>query len=345
MQYHGGDVYRNKDIRLDFSVNTNPLGTPQRVMDAAREAAELIGQYPDPQQEELRKRLSDILVTEPDQLLLGNGASELFLDIVYTLRPGRIGVVVPSFGGYKYAAAAVGADLIEYPLREKDGYLLDTDVAAMIDSGIDMLILATPNNPTGRTIPIPLLEKILKHCQRKNVIVVLDECFMALSDMHDDYEDFLFRSTFDNVIRVSALTKSFAMPGVRLGYLIAPKKLALRIASHQSEWNVSIFAERCGLAATYEGDYLIRSRSFLRTERGFVQSGLMGMGIIVFPGEANFLMIKTDIPIYKRLLEKGILIRDLSDFDGIGEGYYRIAIKDRPKNMLLLAAVQEIVNG
>lgn len=345
MQYHGGDVYRNKDIRLDFSVNTNPLGAPPRILEAAREAAELVEQYPDPRQEELKNRLADTLVCEPEEVLVGNGASELFLDIVYTYRPHKIGIVTPSFGGYKYAAQAAGAELVEYPLKEKNGYLLDDEVSTMIDSGIDMLIIATPNNPTGRTIPISLLEKILKHCQRMNVLVVIDECFMTLCDMNDDYEDFFFKSTFDNVIRVSALTKSYAMPGVRLGYLRAPKKITERIATHQSEWNISIFAEKCGIAAMNEGDYLIRSRAFLRTERGFVQSGLLGMGMVVFPGEADFLMIKTDEPIYDKLLEKGILIRSLKDFDGLGDGYYRIAIKDRPKNMQLLAAVQEIVNG
>lgn len=344
MQIHGGDIYRNRDIRLDFSVNTNPLGAPSKVKEAAQEAAGLLEQYPDPRQEELRKRLADVLVCEPEEVLVGNGASELFMDIVYTYRPGRIGVVTPSYGGYKYAAQAAGADLVEYPLKEKTGFLLDEDISTMIDSGIDMLVLATPNNPTGRTIPLPMLEKILKHCQRKNIMVVMDECFMALCDQNDDYEDFFFKSTFDNVIRVSALTKSFAIPGARLGYLRAPKKITEQIAIHQSEWNISIFAEKCGIASTDEGDYLIRSRAFLRTERGFVQSGLLGMGLVVFPGEANFLMVKTAIPLYDKLLEKGILIRKLSDFDGLGDDYYRIAIKDRPKNMQLLAAVQEIVN-
>lgn len=345
MQYHGGDVYRNKDIKLDFSVNTNPLGVPPKVMDAAREAVELIGRYPDPQQEELKKKLADTLVCEPDEVLVGNGASELFMDIVYTYRPRLLGVVTPSFGGYKYAAKAAKAQLIEYPLKEKLGFEVDDDIAGMLDSGIDMLFLATPNNPTGCTIPIPLLEKILKHCQRKDITVVMDESFMDLCDKVDDYEDFFFKSTFDNVIRVSALTKSFAMPGVRLGYLRAPKKITEKLITHQSEWNVSIIAEKCGLAALDEGDYLERSRAFLRTERGFVQSGLMGMGMAVFPGEADFLMVKTEIPLYDRLLEKGILIRDLKDFDGLDGNYYRIAIKDRPKNMQLLAAVQEIVNA
>lgn len=344
MQYHGGDVYRNKDIRLDFSVNTNPLGVPPKVMEAASEAAGLIGQYPDPRQEELKNRLADVLVCEPDEVLVGNGASELFLDIVFTYRPKRVGIVTPSFGGYRYAVEAAGAELVEYPLKENTGYELDDGVSEMIDSGVDMVFLASPNNPTGRTIQIPLLERILKHCQRKDVTVVMDESFMELCDKVDDYEDFFFKSTFDNVIRVSAFTKSFAMPGVRLGYLRAPKKITERVATHQSEWNVSIFAEKCGIAATYEGDYLKRSRTFLRSERGFVQSGLMGMGLMVFPGEADFLMIKTDAPLYEGLLKKDILIRDLSDFDGLGSGYYRIAIKDRPKNMLLLAAVQEIMN-
>lgn len=345
MQYHGGDVYRNKDVRLDFSINTNPLGVPPKVLEAARGAVELLGRYPDPQQEELKKKIADVLVCEPDEVLVGNGASELFLDIVFTFMPKKIGVVTPSFGGYKYAAEACGADLIEYPLKEKSGYEIDDGISEMLDSGIDLLFLATPNNPTGRTIPLPLLERILKHCQRKNIIVVMDESFMDLCDKVDDYEDFFFKSTFDNVVRVSAFTKSFAMAGVRLGFLRAPKKITSQIARHQSEWNVSILAEKCGLAALDERDYLARSRAFLRGERGFVQSGLMGMGFMVFPGEADFLMIRTDFPLYDELLKKDILIRDLKDFDGLNGNYYRIAIKSRPDNMQFLAAVQEAVNA
>ena len=102
---HGGDIYRNQ-VRLDFSVNVNPLGMPESVRQALQEAVESCTEYPDIRQEALRAAVSDTLGVRTEDILLGNGASELFMAVVHALKPGKTVIPVPSFYGYEYAAKA-----------------------------------------------------------------------------------------------------------------------------------------------------------------------------------------------------------------------------------------------
>ena len=348
---HGGDIYRN-DVDVDFSINTNPLGIPENVKQALSDAASAADRYPDPEQEELRYGVADLCSTNPENVLLGNGASEFFIAIVHAFRPKKVMILSPSFYGYAHAAEAVGAEIVEYPLKEQNGFMVDEHLLDAIEkessnpdkntNGIDMLFLASPNNPTGRTIPLELLGNIIKRCERKNIIVVLDECFIEFTDVRDDYMDYFYRNHFSNLIRVSAFTKTYAIPGVRLGYMIADEKIVDKVCLQLPEWNISIFAERAGLACLADTDYLKRTRSFLRSERQFLSAGLLNYDIGSLRGEADFLLVRARSDLYEKLLEKKILIRSCANFTGLDDTYFRIAVKDRAKNVRLFEALSEI---
>lgn len=165
---HGGDIYRNR-AELDFSVNINPLGMPDRVRRALLEAVGECSCYPDIRYEELRQAVSYMTGAPKKSILCGSGASELFLAIVHGLRPEKAVIPVPSFYGYERAAEAVQPRLCFYEMKEEAGFCLDAGILPWLSEDVDMLFLANPNNPVGNRIPSKLLEEILQHCRSRHI--------------------------------------------------------------------------------------------------------------------------------------------------------------------------------
>ena len=148
---------------------------------------------------------------------------------------------------------------------------------------------------------------------------------------------------FPNLILVRAFTKIFAIPAVRLGYLVCSNPLlSEKIGRQLPEWNLSGFAQAAGYECAMQAAFVEKTVAYIEKERQFLESGLTQAGCRVFPGKANFLLIYSEQPLYDRLLEKGILIRDCENFRGLSKGFYRIAIKSRNENEALLRAIGEI---
>ena len=216
---HGGDIYRNC-ISLDYSVNINPLGIPASVETALREAVSLCSRYPDIRQEKLKAAIAEMDKVSADEILCGNGASELFPAILHALKPKKILIPVPSFYGYEWAAGTEACEVSYFPVREQDNFVLGEDFIEALDKETELIYLANPNNPTGQLIPPEILKGILKRCQELDIIVVVDECFLPFCEEASIYEEMEAGMKCGNLIQVRAFTKTFAIPGVRLGYLI-----------------------------------------------------------------------------------------------------------------------------
>ena len=165
--------------------------------------------------------------------------------------------------------------------------------------------------------------------------MVLDECFMEFceteSSMLPEMEQ------YDNLIIIRAFTKIFAIPGVRLGYLICSNHvLRERIQRQLPEWNLSAFAQAAGCTCAKQMHFVKKTAAYVREERKFLTEELKRLKVTVYPGEADFLLIYSEQPLYERLLEKGILIRDCENFRGLKKGFYRIAVKTREENEVLI---------
>lgn len=342
---HGGDIY-SRQIRLDFSVNGNPLGMPDAAAQALREAAAHVGEYPDITAAALTEAVSRMLSGEcgreiPEEyLLFGNGASELFLAIVRAFSPEQIVIPVPSFYGYEYAAEAAGSHIEYVYLPEETGFCPGQELLQALTEETDLLFLTNPNNPTGQLMNTEYLHQLLEHCRQQGIIVVLDECFVEFCETDREQPKSMLGETwqYDNLLLVRAFTKSFAMPGVRLGYLVCNNaEFREKIRRQLPEWNLSVFAQRAGIACAEQAEvHLQNTVEYVKTERAYLRKGLEKLGIRVVSGEADFLLLYTTQPIYDRLLAKGILIRNCENFRGLGAGYYRIAVKKHEENEVLL---------
>lgn len=341
MQYHGGDIYRNQ-IRLDFSVNTNPLGMPDSVREALHQAVEEAEHYPDIHAQELTKAVAERLRISEKRLVFGNGASELFHAVLHAVKPSKILIPVPSFLGYEEAAKAMDCEVIFYEMKKEEKFSLTERILDTLDESISLVFLANPNNPVGNLVEPELIFKIAEKCRQCDIALVLDECFMELTGKEMTHSFFYQLDEFPNVVVVRAFTKLYAIPGVRLGYLICEQTLAEKIRLQLPEWNLSVFAQRAGVAAIKEQEYVARAVVCIQTQRLFLCEELKAAGCNVFDSDADYLLFYSEKKLYELFLQRGILIRDCSNFRGLQRGYYRIAVKSEEQNRIFADVLRDI---
>ena len=345
---HGGDVYRN-DVTLDFSVNLNPLGVPESIKLAALRGLDEVTQYPDPFHSELRSAIAGCEKTDPEKIVCGSGASELIMASVHAYMPGKALMTAPCYSGYETALKAAGTEIFEYPLEESCGFRLDEGILDHITDCMDMVFLTDPNNPNGSLIDDSLLVRIVKRCEECHAVLMIDECFLPLTDAGPSYylkmqDPSINRGT---VLHLRAFTKTFAVPGIRIGYIVSDDIAALKkISIHLPEWNISRIAEKAGAAAAdalSDPSYLDAAVSMIRKEREYLTGELEAMGIKVYPSDVNYLLFRYAAGLYEKLLGQGILIRRCANFLGLDESYYRIAVRRHEDNEILIKTLKNIL--
>ena len=357
---HGGNIYGN-EIEYDFSVNLNPLGPPKSVQDALVAALNHVEEYPDPEYRELRRGLANYWQLAEEQLVPGNGASELIPGIIRTLSPKNCMVTAPCYSGYETAlnVAAPSCRIHRIPLRAEDDFTLPENICQEIARvKPNLLILTNPNNPNGKRISANRLREIADTCRAAGTVLLMDECFLALSGGDEDSLIHCIRSEALPAVVLRAFTKTFAIPGVRLGYAVCSGFPAARIRRELPEWNLSVFAQYAGRAAfgnvtpgtpapeTSAGGtsgYLAASVEMIAREREYLMAELESLGFRVFPSDANYILFQSrDRELHQKLLDKGILIRDCRDYHGLTAGFYRTAVRTHRENTALLRCLRNI---
>lgn len=343
---HGGDIYRNL-AELDFSVNISPLGVSKRVREALEDSLSHVEKYPDLRCEKLIKSLSGKHGLDEDKIVCGNGASELIMAISHAVTPERAALTAPGFRGYEHALKAVGAQIIYYYLKEETGFGMGEDIFPFLEEKHPSIIfLANPNNPSGKVVSAEWMERLAKLCARTGTFLVIDECFseMVSENRNVSFEKRLPR--YLNVVILKAFTKSFSIPGIRLGYCLCSDSGTAKIIRTQlPEWNVSVPAQAAGVAALEGTANLAYMREVVRRERKYLMEELSGFVEKVFPSDANYVLFFDNRDWYALLLKEKILIRDCSDYAGLGKGYYRIAVKQHKHNEILVGKMREIVKN
>ncbi len=344
---HGGDWAGYAEeygaLPLDFSSNVSPLGLPEGVCRAAALALEQADRYPDPLCRDLRKAIAAAEHVDPAWCLCGGGAADLIYRAVLARRPRRALVTAPTFAEYESALDLVRCRTVLFPLREDAGFLLEDRFLDAITPDTDMVFLCEPNNPTGRTTRRELLLAVLDRCREAGALLVVDECF---GDFLDDPAAHTLKSllgAYPNLLIVKAFTKLYAMAGLRLGYcLCADGGLLDAMGRCAQPWAVSGPAQAAGIAALGEADYVREVRQLIRTERPWLAAELTRLGFRVIPGEANFLLFFSPVPLGEPLRKRGILLRSCENYHGLGAGWYRTAVRTHEDNRRLIAALEDI---
>jgi threonine-phosphate decarboxylase len=346
---HGGDVYHlARTLRialvdlLDFSANINPLGFPPGLTGAMQEALAEIVHYPDRRCLALRAALAAYHHLTPEEILVGNGSTELIYLAARALSPSRGLIVTPAFSEYEHALDLARVPVAFHPTGEADNFTLG--VVPEPQAG-DLVFLAHPASPSGVLLDPELFLMLAAGCEAAGAYLLLDEAFV---DFVEEASLKLHLRRFPRLMILRSFTKFFGIPGMRLGYLLGAPELVARLSGAQEPWSVNTMAQAMGRACLADSEYMRRTRALIRRERQFLLDGLAALrGLSVFPSVVNYLLVKITRPgltaaaLRQRLLAHHIVIRDAGNFRGLDERFVRLAVRGRAENERLLAALRK----
>lgn len=345
---HGGDwagfqaEFGEEAPLLDFSANVSPLGLPEGIRRAICDAALHADRYPDPLCRALTAAIGERENCAASQVLCGNGAADLIWRAVLAVKPKRALIPAPTFAEYENALAAMGCAVDRYLLKQEHDFRLGEDFLDAITEETDMVFLCEPNNPTGLTASLSLRKNILEKCKKVGAILVEDDCF---EDFLDDLREHSWKDAWKsqpNLLILKAFTKMYAMAGVRLGYcLCGSEALLSRMRESGQPWAVSSLAQAAGMAALKEDGYAASVQALIREERPWLRNQLSQLGLRVIPGEANYLLFQSPVPLIGPLRTRGILLRSCGNYSGLDDSWYRCAVRTHKENAALVAALQE----
>lgn len=344
-EIHGGNIWQFSNEMFDFSASLTPLGMPETVKNAAIEGIFLSHHYPDPDCTGLRKAISETQKVPMEWCICGNGAADLLDRLMLALRPKCCMLCPPTFGEYQRSLDMTECKVIYHYTKAEQGFDVTERLLKTLRAGLDLLILCNPNNPTGKTIKPAILLNILQKSAENHTYLLVDESFLDLTDDDAAFPLTSYLGQYPNLILLRSLTKSYAMPGLRLGYLLTSDTSLLESMKHSGQpWSVSVPAQFAGAAALREcSDWCKQGRELIRSQRTFLLNGLRERGCEVLDSQVNFLLFRlpdvTDLR--ERMISHGILIRSCGSFRGLGQDYYRIAVRTEEENIRFFAAFDE----
>lgn len=339
---HGGDIYTHSGM-IDFSVNINPLGPSKAVVAAAEESIAQIAQYPDSRVRKLTAVLAAALMIPEEFIIFGNGAADILFSLVLAEKPRKALLLAPTFAEYEQALGTVGCEVSYYIREAKHEFDLGVAYLEALTADLDMIFLCSPDNPTGRTINREFLCEILEICERKNIRMVLDECFYEFLEEPENATMQAYIAQSRNLFILRAFTKMHGMPGLRLGYgICSDRQLLKRIQKVRQPWSVSVVAQAAGCAAVCETDWVKKARTFVSSERRWMEQRFEEIGVEYLSSEVNYILLKSPYDLSELLRAEGILIRDCSNYRGLSKGYYRVSVRKRTDNEKLIEKVARI---
>lgn len=366
--FHGGNIYKifrekNIDKILDYSSNINPYGVPENLKKEIFEKVFVLERYPDPDYIELREKIAEKNNLNIENIIVGNGATEIIFLFMKILSPKKVLIVSPTFGEYERAikASTLANDSLEinyFELKEAENFVLNIkNLETELENNYDLLILCNPNNPTGQFLKLKKLEEILKICEQKNTKLFVDEAFVEFVEDWENESIINSKENKENLFIIRAFTKFFAIPGLRLGYGICfNNNLLKKMLEKKEPWSVNNIADLAGKTVLDDENYIQKTKEWIKDQKKYMYENLNKIeGLRAYKTEVNFILLKIEDNLLekgldvknlrKKMLEKGILIRDASNFIYLNKRYFRLAIKDKLNNEKVIETLTSILKN
>lgn len=346
---HGGNIYKFKDNILDYSSNINPLGVPKTYKEKVFEKFDDITRYPDPYYNELRESLARYNGINKTNIVVGNGATEVLFLTMKALAPKKTLIVVPTFAEYERAIKSnTNSEIFYYLLNLGNVFELD-ELINTIKSirDLDLVVLCNPNNPTGSFIKLETIEKLNDFLKKRDINLFIDEAFIEFTTDYPQNSAINLKNK--NIYIMRAFTKFFAIPGVRLGYMISfDDEYITTINETREPWSVNTFANIAGIVLSTDDEYIENTRNWIETEKIWFYDNLLNIkNIAPYKTDTNFMLIKLlkhkSHFVVQEMLKRKIFIRDAQNFMGLDDSYIRLAIKNRDNNIKVLKALGEVI--
>lgn len=356
MNKHGGYYGKDGFNMIDFSVNINPLGPSKIIKKSIENKIDDIMKYPEIDGLEYKSKLADSINFNKDNLILGNGGIELIYLYIRTMKPKNSLIVEPTFSEYKRALKQVKSNIDEFILEADSDFNLDIDKLKLEieNNDYDILVLCSPNNPTGKFYDIRELEELFITLKENNTYLLLDESFIDFlsPNLLDYFEDEKFYqkliNEYDNIFIVRSMTKYYSIPGIRLGYAIASTKIINDLYENKEPWSLNIFALTALENILTDRNFIFNTRSWLKKEKNFLEEEFDNiLELSYIKSDVNFYLCKLDFikskPLLEELIKHNIFIRTCEEFKGLDDSYFRVAVRTREENEKLIDGLKKIL--
>jgi threonine-phosphate decarboxylase len=246
-------------------------------------------------------------------------------------------VLEPTFSEYAAAARAAGFEVARVVARRPEaGFRLDLDVLEDLRE-VGLVFLCNPNNPTGDAVQRREVLWLAARVRAAGAILVVDEAFADFAPLLS-----VVPEVEEGLYVARSFTKFFAVPGLRLGCLVTPDPK--RVRAFQPSWSVNAVAAAVGVAAAGDQDYADATLAEVALRRRELFSALGGVtGITPYPGAANFLLVRGPARLAEELASRGVLVRGCEPFQGLGPGFFRVAVRGAGENKRLVQELRGIL--
>jgi threonine-phosphate decarboxylase len=332
---HGDDSHQySQTILADFSSNVWFGGTSPELIEHLQKNLHLARNYPEPDAADLCRKMAGSYDVNPTQVLAFNGSVEAFYTIAVAFRGTNSAILYPAFSEYEDACRMH---------QHIPTFFRSDEAESALNSGINLFWIGNPNNPDGHIFSFQEIEQWLKKYPK--TVLVIDEAYAAF--IPDFQSAIPLTKTYPNLIVVRSLTKYYAIPGLRLGYVVASEKLAERLRRFQQPWSVNVLAQEAGkFIFDYPHQFFPDTSQICQLSCNFQKAVSQFLNFRVIPSKAPFFLIEMQSGTAKELKEflvheYGILIRDASNFQGLNEQYFRVCTRDEKDNQLLISGLFE----
>lgn len=328
-----------------LSANECPFDLPSDMRSAAEEAVHtaVLNRYGDPLSTELRSLIAEEEGLVAENVLVGNGGDEILFDIA--LAWGGHGRTMlnlpPTFSTYAASARVTGTAIIDIA-RMADYSIDEAAVLDRVSQGdVDYVVVCNPNNPSGNVTDLAFIEKLL---DASDALVLVDEAYYEFSGttcvpLLDRHE---------NLAIMRTLSKAYRLAGVRVGYLLAAKRVVSELCKVRLPYSVNVLSQAVATQVYARRAELAEGTEILKAESMRVQQCLQEIpGLVVYPSTANFVLVHigdTAASVWQGLYERGVLVRDFS-INPYTAGCLRFSIGTPEQNDLLLSALSEILEA
>ena len=357
--FHGSDLEQIEEIYhikkediISFSANINPLGISGNLRSSLSHQLDAITTYPDREYRELRKCIAAYAGTQPENIIVGNGSTELISLFIQTYAPKKTLILGPTYSEYEREISLEGGSTLYYPLREEQNFQLDTaDLCTHLNDSLDLLVLCNPNNPTSTSISRREMRRILDACLQYGIFVMVDETYVEFTAEEDQVSSVPLTNYYTNLIILRGTSKFFAAPGLRLGYAVTGNRDLIRsVNTRQNPWSISSLAEIAGRLMFQDQEYIRETQSLISGERGRLFSLLDSWdSVTAYRPTANFMLVKilkenVDADqLFDHCIRKGLMIRNCSTFPFLNNRFFRFCFMKPEQNDRLIEAFRELL--
>ncbi len=357
--FHGSDLEKiekiygiKKEDIISFSANVNPLGLSERLSRELPSHMNVICTYPDRDYTRLREVIAAYCETSVENILVGNGSTELITLFIKTRSPRKALIIGPTYSEYERELSLGGGTSLYFPLKEEDDFILNADeLIGSLNESVDMLIMCNPNNPTSSATDSHKMRRILDACKKYDIFVMIDETYVEFAENYDSVTSVPLTSSYNNLCILRGISKFFAAPGLRLGYAIcSDADLMKDIAAIKDPWTINSIAEIAGQLMFTDTDYIKATKDLIFSERRRVTGMLREIpGLKVYEPVANFVLsritkenVDADI-LFDKAIRQNMMIRNCSTFPFLDNSYFRICFMKSADNDRLLDLIRETI--